>query len=195
VRRRRERSRPPPHPDGQKAPYARHQDLVLRGAGYRGRSSWQHAVSGRTCRAPARRHAYDVFRRSCEYGAATSRCPGDSKPGLTQVPWGDSRIARAFVKITSSTRSLPTTWRHVFGNERRTSRCSQTRFSATDPTRVHPCVTMKGLSGEMLFTGVSRSVRKRAREARSERRDPSLGRSGDRPLGRVARTREFASAT
>jgi hypothetical protein len=45
-----------------------------------------------------------------------------------------------------------------------------TRTSATDPTRVHPCVTMKGLSGSTLFTGGSRSVRKRAREARSERR-------------------------
>jgi hypothetical protein len=56
--------------DGRHLPL-HHQELVLRGTGYRGCTAPQGAASGRTCGASARRRAYRRVPTSCEPGAAT----------------------------------------------------------------------------------------------------------------------------
>jgi hypothetical protein len=69
----------------------------------------------------------NVFRRSCEYGAATTGCPGDGKPGLTVLH--DSR--KRTCQRASSTRSLPN---HV---TTRTSQGARARHAARNPNLGH----------------------------------------------------------
>lgn len=103
-----------------------HQDLALRGAGYRGSSAPQGAPRSRTCRSSAHRQHVPRCSDALRARWVTWRCPGDDEPGLTAggarsratrrildslpLPTGArDALARGLARVRSHPRAWPPT--------------------------------------------------------------------------------------
>ncbi len=143
-----------------------HQDLVLRGAGYRGRSVPQGTRSSRTCGATARRSRVRRVPTSCESGAATSGVRETASRGSRRFTLSRKRTCQ----LASSTRPLPTSVRHVSRKGQRARVCSQPRTLATDRRRDAPPVVDEGVARLGVPHRTSRRARKQLGEVAVRRR-------------------------